>query len=136
MPWLNRNILFFAPTIAGSFSPSSSGVNTETPYSFKGNPWSYTVGGFLGYNVQLGSYVIGAEGDVAWKNGSSGSNQFTITPASYAPLFGFGPGTTAYRAESFNGTLRQTSEFVASSACRIPVHAVDLDLRHRRHCVR
>jgi hypothetical protein len=100
--------LFFAPTIAGSFSLASSGVNTETPYSFKGNPWSYTAGGFLGYNVQLGSYVIGAESDVAWKNGSSGSNQFTITPANYAPLFGFGPGTTAYRAESFNGTLKQT----------------------------
>jgi outer membrane immunogenic protein len=93
--------LFFAPTFFGSPLTSSS-ANVETPYSFKGNPWSYTAGAFLGYNVQLGSYVVGAEGDIAWKNGSSGSNQYTLTPATY-----FG-GTTLLRTESFNGTLKQT----------------------------
>ena len=69
-------------------------ANAETPYSFKGNPWSYTAGAFLGYNVQLGSYVLGAEGDIAWKNGASSSTQYTVTPATY-----FG-GPTLYRAES------------------------------------
>src|SRR6202012_3044258 len=62
--------LLFAPSYAG-FPLASSSANAETPYSFKGNPWRYTAGAFLGYNVQLGSYVVGAEGDIAWKNGSS-----------------------------------------------------------------
>ena len=93
--------LLFAPSFAG-YPLATHSANAETPYSFKGNPWSYTAGAFLGYNVQLGSYVVGAEGDIAWKNGASSSTQYTVTPATY-----FG-GPTLYRAESFNGTLKQT----------------------------
>jgi outer membrane immunogenic protein len=100
------SFLFFAPTVGGaSLFSSSSSVNVETPYSFRSHPWSYTAGAFLGYNVQLGSYVVGAEGDVAWKNGSSSLNQYVATPATYSTFFGT---TTALRTESFNGTLKQT----------------------------
>jgi outer membrane immunogenic protein len=57
----------------------------------------------LGYNLQYGSYVIGLEGDAAWKNGQSTNNLFATTTAPYA-----GVVVPALRTESFNGTLKQT----------------------------
>ena len=70
---------------------------TEAPFSIKRDPWSYTAGAFVGYNWQLGSYVVGAEGDIAWKNAQS-TNSFTTTTGT--PLVNF-------RTESFNGTIKQ-----------------------------
>src|SRR5262245_28425949 len=39
----------------------------ETPFSFSGTKWSYTVGPFIGYRWQLGSTVLGVEADWSWK---------------------------------------------------------------------
>ena|SRR5262245_55727307 len=92
--------LLFAPLFGGSpyTFPGSDG---ETPFSFHKHPWSYTIGGFLGHNWQLGNYVVGAEGDIAWKNAQSSS-------ALNATSFAIYPAGTAVRTESFNGTMRQT----------------------------
>ena len=92
--------LLFAPTFFGSpyTFPSS---DPETPFSIHGHPWSYTAGAFLGYNLQFGAYVVGAETDIAWKNGQSSN-------ALYATAFATYPAGTAFRAESFNGTMKQT----------------------------
>jgi outer membrane immunogenic protein len=78
------------------YFPGISSANVETPFSVKRHPWSYTAGVFLGHNWQLGSYVVGAEGDIAWKNASSHNtlNTFVCSGANC-------------RVESFNGTVSQ-----------------------------
>jgi outer membrane immunogenic protein len=92
--------LQFAPVFGGALlSPSS---DSETPFSIKSKPWSYTFGGFGGYNLQFGSFVVGGEGDLGWKNGSSSNALYTTTLATY------GGGGTAFRTENFNATLKQT----------------------------
>src|SRR5215475_14311276 len=37
----------------------------ETPFGFSNNHLSYTIGGFVGYRIQAGSYVYGIEGDLS-----------------------------------------------------------------------
>ncbi len=68
---------------------------TETPFSFNGNKTGATGGGFLGYRIQFGSIVAGIEGDVNAKSVSS----------SYAAY-----GANDFRAESFNGTVKQGAD--------------------------
>ena len=94
--------LLFAPVFSGEFL-LSPGANTETPFSFHRHPWSYTIGAFYGYNLQFGAYVVGAETDIAWKNGQSSDALYATTPAVYD-----GFATPAIRTESFNGTMKQT----------------------------
>jgi outer membrane immunogenic protein len=79
------------------YFPGLSSANVETPFSVKRHPWSYTAGVFLGHNWQLGSYVVGVEGDIAWKNAQSTNSLYTTA---------FSGADT--RAESFNGTVKQT----------------------------
>ena len=98
--------LFFAPTL-GDFGLVTREANREMPFSVSGRPWSYTAGAFLGYNVQLGAYVVGVEGDVAWKNSQSTQSAFALTPATYFPT-PFGTTGMAVRTESFNGSVKQT----------------------------
>jgi outer membrane immunogenic protein len=94
--------LLFAPAFSGEDLLSSS-ANTETPFDFKRHPWSYTIGAFYGYNVQLGAWVVGGETDIAWKNAQSSNALYATTPAFYEFF-----DTPAVRTESFNGTLKQT----------------------------
>ena len=93
--------LRFSPALFGSAlaSPSS---DPETPFSINGKPWSYTAGGFVGYNWQLGQYVVGVEGDGGWKNGQSTSSLYTTTMATYLSA------DTAVRNEAFNASMKQT----------------------------
>jgi outer membrane immunogenic protein len=103
--------LQFARTLfgpPGGDSLTSPIPDPETPYSIHSKPWSYTAGGFLGYNLQYGSYVVGLEGDAAWKNGQSTNSLYATTTALYGAAAGTGPAPTALRTESFNGTLKQT----------------------------
>jgi outer membrane immunogenic protein len=94
--------LRFGPTLAGSalLSPSS---DPETPFSNNGRPWSYMAGGFVGYNWQLGQYVVGVEGDAGWKNGQSTSALYATTVATYFPS-----AAMAFRDQWFNATMKQT----------------------------
>jgi outer membrane immunogenic protein len=93
--------LLFAPVFVGS-SLLNPSANTETPFDIHRHPWSYTIGAFYGYNVQLGAYVIGGETDFAWKQGQSTKSLDATTFANYAI------GSFPTRTESFSGTLKQT----------------------------
>jgi outer membrane immunogenic protein len=64
----------------------------ETPFSFNGDKTAITGGGFLGYRIQFGSYVVGAEGDINAKSASASSS--------------FGD-QNFFRSESFYGTAKQ-----------------------------
>lgn len=68
----------------------------ETPFSFRETAPSYTFGGYYGYNIQLGAFVVGVEGDASYKNSKSSVTQITETPVA-----------GAYRYDSFTGTLKQ-----------------------------
>jgi outer membrane immunogenic protein len=72
----------------------------ETPFSFRENAPSYTVGPFLGYRIQLGSFVVGVEGDASYKKSESSVSQLSTTPFS-------GPGFGYSRTDNFYGSLKQ-----------------------------
>jgi outer membrane immunogenic protein len=75
--------------------PAPAPYCVETPFLFTGHNTSATGGGFIGYRVQMASVVVGAELDANYKSGS------TTMPLHDANLF---------RAESFNGALKQTGD--------------------------
>jgi outer membrane immunogenic protein len=70
----------------------ATGGCVETPFSFNGDKTAITGGAFLGYRIQFGSYVVGAEGDINAKSASASSS--------------FGD-TNGFRTETFYGTARQ-----------------------------
>ena len=76
----------------------------ETPFSFKGHPAGYTIGPFLGYRVQLGSFVVGIEGDVSYKDTESSVGQATNVQIN--PVVG-GSQFNYLRNDNFAGTLKQ-----------------------------
>src|SRR5512138_2426439 len=54
----------------------------ETPFQFSGHKAVYTIGPFVGYRVQLGSWVVGLEGDWSYKNSETSLNQASATSIS------------------------------------------------------
>ena len=94
------------PPVLLGFGPLTSPLSDpETPFSFSGNPFSPTLGLFLGYNQQSGSVVYGLEADVAWKNGVTSRTLVTMQDAIYAS------GDTAQRTETFTGSIGQNWDF-------------------------
>ena len=67
----------------------------ETPFAFSGHPVSFTGGGFLGYRLQNGNFVLGIEGDVAWKRGQNALVQTGVNP------------NTTTTPETFTGSIGQ-----------------------------
>lgn len=67
----------------------------EVPFGFTGHKASYTIGPFLGYRIQLGSIVVGAETDFSYKNSSDSLNQSSFT-------------TDIRRGDNFDGSLKQS----------------------------
>jgi outer membrane immunogenic protein len=91
--------------IRGELSnPGILGVSCfETPFSFSGHSLSYTVGPFIGYRWQLGSYVAGVEADWSWKNATTSSSAFVAS----APA---GPTVDSFnstRSDSKTGSVTQ-----------------------------
>jgi outer membrane immunogenic protein len=72
-----------------------SSLCSETPFSFTGNKTSATGGGFIGYRVQMGTMVVGIEGDA---NAKSASSSYTYTDSN------------TYRAETFTGSVKQGAD--------------------------
>lgn len=71
------------------------------------DPSSFVGGGQIGYNWQLGSVVVGVEGDVAWRGGSDGA---TFTSGN---IFG---GFAAFNTEqNWVGTVRPRIGFSAQN---------------------
>ncbi len=58
--------------------PVSTLLSTRSRYSLSGGEF----GGQVGYNVQHGSWLIGAEGDIDWASLSSSSNDYCTPSAS------------------------------------------------------
>jgi outer membrane immunogenic protein len=77
----------------------------ETPFSFSGHRSSYTIGPFLGYRVQLGNFVVGAETDISYKRANSSASQTTVVP-----ITAFDNSNFPYyyqRNDNFTGSLNQ-----------------------------
>jgi outer membrane immunogenic protein len=72
----------------------------ESPFSFTGHPVSYTIGPFLGYRWQLGSYVAGVEADWSWKRGGTSA-------ATNIPQVCFDVTCANYRSDFKAGSVRQ-----------------------------
>jgi outer membrane immunogenic protein len=68
---------------------------TEMPFSYTGTNTAATGGGFVGYRVQFGTMVVGIEGDANAKSAT----------ASYSSS-----DTNTYRAETFNGSVKQGAD--------------------------
>src|SRR5262249_12476910 len=84
----------------------------ETPFGFSGTRSSFTFGGFVGYNVQFGTFVGGVEGDIAWKRGSISQTLGTTATGIPGPAITPGPGggSTFTRTEAFSGSLTQGAD--------------------------
>ena len=72
----------------------------ETPFSFSGHPASYTIGPFLGWRWQFGTYVVGVEADWSWKKGETSFAQY-IPSECYA-----GPAPFC-RSDNKSGSVKQ-----------------------------
>jgi outer membrane immunogenic protein len=73
----------------------SPALCNETPFSFTGSNTAATGGGFVGYRIQMGTMVVGIEGDANAKNASSSSTY---------------SGSNSYRAETFTGSVKQGAD--------------------------
>jgi outer membrane immunogenic protein len=89
--------------------------HTDLDYSFGAlpafnstlDPNSFLAGGQIGYNWQLGSFVVGVEGDVAWRHGSDA--------AAVTLNNGFGDFATFNTEQNWVGTLRPRFGFAANN---------------------
>jgi outer membrane immunogenic protein len=77
----------------------------ETPFSFTGHRSSYTIGPFLGYRVQLGNFVVGAETDISYKRANSSASQTTVVPITALDSSNF--PYYYQRNDNFSGSLNQ-----------------------------
>jgi opacity protein-like surface antigen len=92
-------------TLGGSFSEPGAhfcafafaAICPEVPFSFSGGrPTVATGGGFIGYNVAWGMYLIGIEADIAGKSGGTSSTQGNTHPV-----------VGGFTTETFTGSLHQ-----------------------------
>jgi outer membrane immunogenic protein len=65
---------------------------------------SFTAGGIVGYHWQYGGFVLGFEGDVAWKKFGASNSETTQSFADYPAIF---LTETAQRVENFSGRVGQ-----------------------------
>jgi len=95
-------------TLGGNFSEPGAhfcgagfaAICPEVPFSFSGgSPTVATGGGFIGYNVAWGMYLIGIEADIAGKSGGTSSTQ--------GNTHGVTGGLTGVTTETFTGSLHQ-----------------------------
>jgi outer membrane immunogenic protein len=89
--------LFSGCAPPGSSSSFGSPVCAETPFAFSTNTqFKYTAGGFFGYRVQVGMWVVGVEGDVYYQNAETSFTQ-SGRPAWFAST----------GSETFSGSIKQ-----------------------------
>src|SRR5262245_38076412 len=99
----------------------------ETPFQFNEHKTSYTIGPFVGYRLQFGSWVVGLEGDWSFKNSESSFSQnsasaIAVTSTSSTsipnpsdpsgpPIISTFTSTSNYlRTDSFAGSVKQKSD--------------------------
>jgi outer membrane immunogenic protein len=71
------------------------GMCAETPFSFTGTNTAATGGAFVGYRVQMGTMVVGLEGDA---NAKSASSSYTLSDSN------------SFRNETFSGSVKQGAD--------------------------
>lgn len=107
-------------TLGGSFSEPGAhfcasgfaAICPEVPFSISGgSPTVATGGGFIGYNVAWGMYLVGIEADIAGKSGGTSSTQGNTHPV----LFG---STT----ETFTGSLHQGWDASVRGRFGVPIN--------------
>ena len=94
--------------------PTGSTLGTscfETPFQFSGHKAAYTIGPFVGYRVQFGSWVVGLEGDWSYKNSETSLNQGSATSISVSTPSGGSVFFNNYlRTDQFSGSVKQKSD--------------------------
>jgi outer membrane immunogenic protein len=73
----------------------SGSLCTETPFNFTGTNTAATGGGFVGYRIQMGTMVVGLEGDA---NAKSASSTYTFSDSN------------SFRNETFSGSVKQGAD--------------------------
>jgi outer membrane immunogenic protein len=93
---------------AFNYAPGCGGPCYQTPFSFSGHPTSYIIGGFLGYRVQVGLWVVGIEGDINWQKGETSYAQNTPPPWLGYELF------TGSQKQGSDGSIRGRIGFLVT----------------------
>jgi outer membrane immunogenic protein len=72
---------------AGTFLPPFAGVSGVLTRGDSGNEDGFVGGGQIGYNYQIGSFVIGVEADIQWADFGGGDEAVAFLPAGFPPTF-------------------------------------------------
>ena len=81
---------------------------SAVPFSFSNTKGSFTGGGFIGRNVQIGNWVVGVEGDIAGKSNSEAS--YTQATTTVAPYVFSSFTAVATRTDLISGSVRQGTD--------------------------
>jgi len=84
-----------------------------------GDDGVFTGGGQIGYNYQIGSFVIGAEADIQWvNNDNNNQTAFFVAGPRFNPALGhnFTPGVFESDSPDWFGTLRARAGFAIDRA--------------------
>jgi len=87
----------------------------EVPFSFGGSRISATGGGFIGYSIPWGSYIIGIEADIAAKSGGSFSTQSNTHASPGGPT-----------SETFTGALSQRWDGSVRARFGLPLYSTSM----------
>jgi outer membrane immunogenic protein len=71
---------------AGTFAPPFAGVSGFLGDTAGGNDDGFVLGGQIGYNYQIGSFVLGVEADIHWADFNV-ENNVAFVPAGFPPSF-------------------------------------------------
>lgn len=84
--WLdnNNNNGIYIP--AGTFAPPYAGVSGFLGGTAGGDDDGFVLGGQVGYNYQIGSFVLGVEADIQWADFNV-ENRLTFVPTGFPPSF-------------------------------------------------
>ncbi len=85
--WLqnnNNNNGIFVP--AGTFAPPFAGVSGVLGTGGNNDDNGFVVGGQVGFNYQIGAFVVGAEADLQWADFNV-ENNIVFVPANFPPTF-------------------------------------------------
>jgi len=84
--WLDDNNEngIFVP--AGTFTPPFAGVSGFVGGGAGGEDDGFVIGGQVGYNYQIGSFVVGVEADLQWADFNV-ENRVFVAPAGFPPTF-------------------------------------------------
>lgn len=106
-------VLEFDQNLDGIYAPLTGGLATAFGSNFIGSREGGFTGGFeLGYDRQLGQFVVGVVGDIAYADYSDVQSGFSSTPASY----------TETTTLNVLGTIRARAGFAVGDSILAYVH--------------